>query len=452
MPSTNRKKLVVKLLKYLVLVLLILGSLYVGFYIYLAVQPDDPPFDDSALIPDRQEIPPEQNGYETLVSALGGNGELPADYFRDLLALDVSSEVRETEGEPFRNQKLDSIEKFKEKYHPVYTSLQKVFDYLHLDIPRGDDSRTGSISIAIREMVIYALMLSWYEAKQGNDDASLEYIDFVLHFGKMMNNSRGYLTLFVMGAVAQQKALVEIHEMIDSDVMPSSALLELSAMLNLHAPSLENWEEIMKDEYEWHTYLLLEGNWIEEQNLVSRLTYGHIMKPNMFRKGIFEVYHPVFEMHKKPIYEFDHNIWDSLCDLNNADNLSYIDEAKRASEVIGRIQGCMAAPNFSRFWETTFYYKTVWNMTHLKIAILMYESENGNIPTTIELLTPDFIASIPIDPYDGKPLKYDPDRNLIYSSGFNFADDGGSYEKHLVEHNFYFPRLKEEKDIALIIH
>jgi hypothetical protein len=44
-------------------------------------------------------------------------------------------------------------------------------------------------------------------------------------------------------------------------------------------------------------------------------------------------------------------------------------------------------------------------------------------------LAPEFFSAIPIDPYDGKPLRYHPNADgtyLLYSVGENGVDDGGA--------------------------
>ncbi len=50
------------------------------------------------------------------------------------------------------------------------------------------------------------------------------------------------------------------------------------------------------------------------------------------------------------------------------------------------------------------------------------------IPTLLldlDSLVPDYIASIPIDPMDGAPLRYNRSTLKIYSVGLDFIDDKG---------------------------
>lgn len=57
----------------------------------------------------------------------------------------------------------------------------------------------------------------------------------------------------------------------------------------------------------------------------------------------------------------------------------------------------------------------------------VFRRDHGRFPETLDELVPDDLDSIPIDTYDGKPLKYrfDPDGPVVYSIFENGTDDGG---------------------------
>jgi len=62
------------------------------------------------------------------------------------------------------------------------------------------------------------------------------------------------------------------------------------------------------------------------------------------------------------------------------------------------------------------------------IALKRFQLKHGRWPETAGELVPEFLPSVPIDPYDGKPLKYHPNPDgtfLLYSVGENGVDDGG---------------------------
>jgi hypothetical protein len=62
------------------------------------------------------------------------------------------------------------------------------------------------------------------------------------------------------------------------------------------------------------------------------------------------------------------------------------------------------------------------------LALKRFELKHGKPADRLDPLSPEFLPSVPIDPYDGKPLKYhsNPDGTfLLYSVGEDGVDDGG---------------------------
>ncbi len=61
------------------------------------------------------------------------------------------------------------------------------------------------------------------------------------------------------------------------------------------------------------------------------------------------------------------------------------------------------------------------------IAIERYRSATGALPDSLEQLVPQYLSEIPIDPFTGKPLKYERREPgyVVYSLGSNCVDDGG---------------------------
>jgi hypothetical protein len=77
------------------------------------------------------------------------------------------------------------------------------------------------------------------------------------------------------------------------------------------------------------------------------------------------------------------------------------------------------------------------------IALKRYQLKHGNYPATLKSLVPEFLPAAPIDPVDGKPLRYKLNADgtfLLYSVGENGKDDGGdpSLEKGVESSSFYW--------------
>ncbi len=62
------------------------------------------------------------------------------------------------------------------------------------------------------------------------------------------------------------------------------------------------------------------------------------------------------------------------------------------------------------------------------IALKRFQMKQGAWPDTLGQLVPEYLPSVPMDPYDGKPLKYHPNVDgtfLLYCVGEDGVDDGG---------------------------
>ena len=62
-----------------------------------------------------------------------------------------------------------------------------------------------------------------------------------------------------------------------------------------------------------------------------------------------------------------------------------------------------------------------------KLAVLAYRHERGTLPADLAALVPDYLDSVPEDPFTGQALKYrrSPGGFVVYSVGEDEKDDGG---------------------------
>ncbi|NQT17528.1 MAG: hypothetical protein HQ582_32535 [Planctomycetes bacterium] len=60
------------------------------------------------------------------------------------------------------------------------------------------------------------------------------------------------------------------------------------------------------------------------------------------------------------------------------------------------------------------------------IAVELYRRRHGELPERLDELVPDFLPRVPIDPFDGQPLRYavSEEEYVLYSVGFYRVDNG----------------------------
>ena len=64
--------------------------------------------------------------------------------------------------------------------------------------------------------------------------------------------------------------------------------------------------------------------------------------------------------------------------------------------------------------------------TRTLLALAAHKQDHGRLARSLAELVPDYLAEVPIDPFDGKPLRYAPSRKIVYSVGADLVDRGGS--------------------------
>jgi len=88
---------------------------------------------------------------------------------------------------------------------------------------------------------------------------------------------------------------------------------------------------------------------------------------------------------------------------------------------------CLTYPNLDILRQRVARYQAEAEVCRVGLALKLYKQKSGTYPDTLDRLTPEFMESIPVDPFTGKPLVYRKtgDGFLLYSLGPNLKDDGG---------------------------
>lgn len=85
-----------------------------------------------------------------------------------------------------------------------------------------------------------------------------------------------------------------------------------------------------------------------------------------------------------------------------------------------------AVPALDRYHAAKFRSITDRHLAATALALRLYQLDHdGRRPATLEALVPAYLPSVPVDAIDGRPLRYDPARAILWSVGENNVDDGG---------------------------
>ncbi len=85
-------------------------------------------------------------------------------------------------------------------------------------------------------------------------------------------------------------------------------------------------------------------------------------------------------------------------------------------------------PSLHRFILTDLAHLTRLRVAGVAMAVEQSRLSNGNLPEQLADLVPAFLPEVPLDPYDGRPLRYRKREKgyVVYSIGKDLSDDDGT--------------------------
>jgi serine/threonine protein kinase len=84
-------------------------------------------------------------------------------------------------------------------------------------------------------------------------------------------------------------------------------------------------------------------------------------------------------------------------------------------------------PHGPRLRQAVAEHETGVTLAVVGFQLKRYKNEHGAYPESLTALTPEFMTEVPLDEFDGKPLRYrrEDEGFILYSVGTNLVDDGG---------------------------
>lgn len=61
--------------------------------------------------------------------------------------------------------------------------------------------------------------------------------------------------------------------------------------------------------------------------------------------------------------------------------------------------------------------------TKLLLTLKIFRTKEGRLPNDLKDLVSEYLKAVPLDPYDGKPVRYSNEKKLFYSIGANLKDE-----------------------------
>lgn len=84
--------------------------------------------------------------------------------------------------------------------------------------------------------------------------------------------------------------------------------------------------------------------------------------------------------------------------------------------------------HYAGFYDQQTLLKAQRELVLTLFALRRYHAVHGRLPAALADLVPEFIPELPIDPFDGEPLRYNPRDAILRSVGSDLVDEGGWFD------------------------
>jgi len=258
----------------------------------------------------------------------------------------------------------------------------------------------------------------------GQDKEAFDRILDHVRLGRRMQNAHGPLIDYLVGTAVRSMGLNQMQHRVGKTHLTPSELKDYIRQLGLN-PDGESvaFANTIKGEYQFQIGYL---DAMRQGKMTNSDSGGRYLRP-MRWLPLFN-----FSQTKALFAEEDNRLVQAAPHHFNDANLSDLD-LRRPSTVsmfssgnwTGQILFYMSMPVVIPQLAKKSQGDVQLQATRIILALRAYQLTHGNLPSDLNALVPEFLDAIPVDDFDGQPLRYSADRKTVYSVGQNLKDDGG---------------------------
>ncbi|MCW8932290.1 MAG: hypothetical protein OQL19_18910 [Gammaproteobacteria bacterium] len=311
----------------------------------------------------------------------------------------------------------------------------------------------------------FVILKSMYEAKAGRFHDAINLIESAMIFSQQVKTeSNNQLISHMIGLVMQYESLLWIHHLaVDYELNENQYTSLLNIFNDIPPYNEDSFAEVFSGEYAFVDNLIDEiierpftqrwnDYWDNKDWWNADIENDYDMEKEGLPEQVFsflQMLFPRYYVHKNSIlnegayfYTNLANQAENYCDKillgGNEQNyeLSLYDIVKPNSMLE---QWKNSAPLFKGYYIRRCFGHAYIESVKTIVALKKYELRIGKLPSEIVELVPDYLRKNPVDPFNGKSLKYSKENMWVYSVGDNFNDDSGAIEA------YYIRRCEDDK-------
>jgi hypothetical protein len=277
--------------------------------------------------------------------------------------------------------------------------------------------------------------------EKGNEASSLDALKDLYHLSEMCMHTDGGLIGWLVGVACYDVSFRLTGRLLQKTALTSEKIEELEALLKKRPSVTERAQEAFRMEalmymsffgelYRGNNEELLlalgvmnpEDGGFNVKALSFKIVTCLLFQPNktikmhaeMTRYGIVSAETPRWRRAGLPkpsahkLLNRDLSVWNNI-----------------SSNAVGRMLFTMATPMVLKQVEKVETLHLGHRVTQTLCALRHFHSQHNMLPDDLKALVPDYLAAIPLDPYDGKALRYSKIQKRLWSVGEDGKDEGG---------------------------
>jgi len=260
----------------------------------------------------------------------------------------------------------------------------------------------------------------------------------MLQLGNRLEGANGDLLTWLVGSTTKRTGLTGMRELTARSGVPPNVLRTAAVQLASLGADDEGLANSLRIEYLQLAQIVDE---LATGNLDMKNTTGNpapkppghrsrrlsplLFKPNQMKRVAVDHFRPMVD-----------NVSKSYLDLPDFGPPRLEGGPLKdllGGNIIGRMLYAMLTPDLSGAITFKCQENVEVGATRVLLAMKAFQLEKGRLPQTLDELVPEYLDAVPLDDFDGKPLRYNREKKVVYSVGEDLKDDGGMSKEEAAE-------------------
>jgi hypothetical protein len=279
--------------------------------------------------------------------------------------------------------------------------------------------------------------------KRGDFQEAFDDTMRLVRFGHRLESAKGSLVPYLVGAGTKSIGLKRMRNLLGESTLSANRLCRYAADLAAYPADMQGLTDAFRVEY------------VVQVNTVEDLRSGKFGLSGLRRTGSVQQDRPsatkrlLWRMAQKPVFKPNRTkrLFADTCRQMVRNAPKHFKEVPRfelpfsqsdwlghvlSRNPVGRMVYCMLVPALENMLKLKCHQNAGHAATRILLAMKAHQQEKGKLPQTLTGLVPHYLDAVPLDDFDGKPMRYDPQKKVIYSIGEDLSDDGGTTREEFI--------------------